>query len=91
VRINHLAFSPDGKQLASWGNWLYFEDRLSLWDTATGKELRSAAVAEHRIAALSRGTQGFAVSGRATTTAAAWAPTSSGAFLTRPTRPPAPG
>jgi WD40 repeat protein len=61
VRITHLAFSPDGKQLASWGNWLYFEDRLSLWDTATGKEPRAAAVAEHRIAALSWGTQGFAV------------------------------
>jgi WD40 repeat protein len=33
--VTHLAFSPDGKQLASWS-----EAGFSLWDTATGRELR---------------------------------------------------
>jgi WD40 repeat protein len=33
--VTHLAFSPDGKQLASWS-----EAGFSLWDAATGRELR---------------------------------------------------
>jgi WD40 repeat protein len=49
VRVTHLAFSPDGKQLASWGNWLYFEDRLSVWDTATGRELFAQAMPERQV------------------------------------------
>jgi WD40 repeat protein len=67
VRITHLAFSPDGKQLASWGNWLYFEDRFSLWDTATGKELFAQAMPENRICdlcwgfALRSSSKGFGV------------------------------
>src|SRR5687768_7263626 len=35
ARIKHLTFSPDGTRLASTGNWMYFEERLSVWDTAT--------------------------------------------------------
>src|SRR5262245_53485865 len=49
ARVRYLAFSPDGKRLASWGNWLYFEDRLSIWDVATGKELHTEAVRENRM------------------------------------------
>jgi WD40 repeat protein len=39
--VSHLAFSPDGKRLASWSNNHQFRGRLSIWDTATGRELRS--------------------------------------------------
>jgi WD40 repeat protein len=58
ARITHLAFSPDGKQLASWGNWLYFEDRLSIWDVATGREVHTASVGEGRLADLAWGPGG---------------------------------
>ncbi|HEY8506262.1 MAG TPA: sigma factor-like helix-turn-helix DNA-binding protein, partial [Gemmataceae bacterium] len=58
ARITHLAFSPDGKRLASWGNYLYHHDRLSVWDTATGKELRTAVTGENRFAALNWGPDG---------------------------------
>jgi WD40 repeat protein len=50
ARITNLAFSPDGKRLASWGNNLYQHDRLSLWDAATGKELHTALLAEGSLA-----------------------------------------
>jgi WD40 repeat protein len=60
VRISHLAFSPDGGQLASWGNWLYFEDRLSVWDVATGKERQTYSVGERLIADLCWGPDGRA-------------------------------
>ncbi len=33
--VTHLAFSPDGKRLAAWSPW-----SLSVWDVATGRELR---------------------------------------------------
>jgi WD40 repeat protein len=33
--VTHLAFSPDGKQLASWS-----ESGLSIWEAETGRELR---------------------------------------------------
>jgi WD40 repeat protein len=49
ARITHIAFSPDGKRLASWGSFLYHHDRLSIWDTATGKELRTELVEENRL------------------------------------------
>jgi hypothetical protein len=49
VRVTHLAFSADGKKLASWGNWLYVEDRFSIWDAATGKELVVQPTAEDLI------------------------------------------
>jgi RNA polymerase sigma factor (sigma-70 family) len=63
ARTTHLAFSPDGKQLASWGSFLYHHDRLSLWDTATGKELRTELIQENRLAAFAwcADGRGFAV------------------------------
>ncbi len=72
VRVAHLAFSADGKQLASWGNWMYFEDRLSVWDVATGKEVRSVPIAEHQIGALCWGPgRSFAVLHKSTSEARA--------------------
>ncbi|HEX3152753.1 MAG TPA: WD40 repeat domain-containing protein [Gemmataceae bacterium] len=58
ARIKQLAFSPDGTRLASWGNWLYFEDRLSVWDTATGRELFTRSMPESQLADLGWGTNG---------------------------------
>jgi RNA polymerase sigma factor (sigma-70 family) len=49
ARTTNLAFSPDGTKLASLGNYLYHHDRLSLWDTATGKELRTELISEGRV------------------------------------------
>lgn len=64
VRIKHLAFSPDGSRLASYGNWLYFEDRLSVWDTATGRELFTRAMPEGTVTDLGWGPNGgFALLG----------------------------
>jgi RNA polymerase sigma factor (sigma-70 family) len=40
--VEHLAFSPDGKRLASWSQELYVTDALMVWDAATGRELRRA-------------------------------------------------
>jgi RNA polymerase sigma factor (sigma-70 family) len=63
VRVTHLAFSPDGKTLASWGNFLYHHDRLSFWDTRTGKELRTLRIQENTLAAFAwcADGRGFAV------------------------------
>jgi WD40 repeat protein len=47
ARTTHLAFSPDGKRLASLGNFLHHHDRLSIWDTATGRELKTWLIAEN--------------------------------------------
>ncbi|MFL5342820.1 MAG: WD40 repeat domain-containing protein [Gemmataceae bacterium] len=60
-----LAFSPDGKQLASLSNSMYRHDRLSIWDTATGRELRSMQVDERVVEALAwaRDGRGFVVLG----------------------------
>ncbi len=65
ARISRVAFSPDGTRLASWGNFLYHHDRLSLWDTATGKELRTELLAENWLAefAWCADGRGFAVLG----------------------------
>ncbi len=57
-RVTHLAFSADGKQLASSGNWLYVEDRLSVWDTATGREVRTQSVRENQTGDLGWGPGG---------------------------------
>jgi hypothetical protein len=62
ARIKHLAFSPDGSRLVSWGNWLYFGDRLSVWDTATGREVYTSPQPEGELADLGWGADGgFAV------------------------------
>ena len=59
ARITHLAFSPDGKQLVSWGG----RERLSIWEVPTGKELRSVVIGSRQLAALTWGPdgRGFAV------------------------------
>src|SRR5262249_38398004 len=48
---------------ASWGNFLSHHDRLSFWDTATGKELRTMRVQENTLAAFAwcADGRGFAV------------------------------
>jgi WD40 repeat protein len=38
--IEYLAFAPDGKRLASWHDEHYTTAALSIWDVATGRELR---------------------------------------------------
>ena len=38
--IQHLAFSPDGKRLASWHEEMYVTNTLTIWDAADGRELR---------------------------------------------------
>lgn len=40
--IRHLAFAPDGKRLASWHEEHYTTAALTIWDVATGRELRRA-------------------------------------------------
>src|SRR5262245_44148340 len=66
ARTTKVAFSPDGKQLASLGNNLYHHDRLSLWDTTTGKELRTELISEGRVPefAWCADSRGFAVISR---------------------------
>jgi RNA polymerase sigma factor (sigma-70 family) len=44
-RVEFLSFSPDGKQLFSWSENQSAPGRASIWDTATGKELRSTTIA----------------------------------------------
>ncbi|QJW97502.1 hypothetical protein FTUN_5076 [Frigoriglobus tundricola] len=58
-----LAFSPDGKQLASWGEAVYRHGQLSLWDTASGREVRSVRTSWNRFVALAwtPGGRGFVV------------------------------
>jgi RNA polymerase sigma factor (sigma-70 family) len=50
--VHALAFSPDGKRLASWGGVMYRHDQLTLWDASTGKELRSQTTLERQLMAL---------------------------------------
>lgn len=40
--VEFLAFSPDGRQLASWTDGSHSGCDLTLWDTATGREQRRA-------------------------------------------------
>ena len=58
VRVSLLAFSPDGSRVASVGNWLYFEDRLSVWDAATGRELFTQPLPEGMVTSLGWGADG---------------------------------
>ena len=44
-----LAFSPDGKRLASWGQTGQVGDRFGLWDAGTGKELRSETTRDREL------------------------------------------
>jgi WD40 repeat protein len=41
ARITRLAFTNDGKRLVSWGNESPQGDRVSVWNTSTGRELNS--------------------------------------------------
>jgi RNA polymerase sigma factor (sigma-70 family) len=58
-----IAFSPDGKQLAAWGQAVYKRDRFFLFDAASGKPLRSEETREDNLLALawSRDGKGYAV------------------------------
>ena len=47
--IEHLAFAPDGKRLASWHEEHYTTAALTIWDTATGRELRRVEMPGLRI------------------------------------------
>ncbi len=38
--IQHLAFAPDGKRLASWHDEHYTTAAMTIWDVDTGRELR---------------------------------------------------
>ena len=61
-RIKDLAFSPDGSRLVSVGNWMYFEERLSVWDTATGREVFTQPAADGSLSDVGWGLDGgFAV------------------------------
>src|SRR5439155_15078921 len=44
--VEHLAFAPDGRRLASW-----VRDALSVWDGATGRELRRVELPDVRVLA----------------------------------------
>jgi len=62
ARIRYLAFSPDGTRLASWGSSMSFGDRLSVWDTFTGREVFTKLQAGQQLVDLGWGTDGgFAV------------------------------
>jgi WD40 repeat protein len=37
--LESLTFSPDGRLVAGFGGWGFFQTSLRLWDSATGKEL----------------------------------------------------
>src|SRR5258708_127329 len=43
--VQFLAFSPDGKRLASWSAIHYISNDCSIWDVATGRELRRVLLA----------------------------------------------
>ena len=38
--IDRLMFSPDGKRLVSWGGANHVSKAISIWEVATGRELR---------------------------------------------------
>ena len=44
-RIDRVAFSPDGRKVASWGGEYGVSDGIAIWDAATGKELRRVCAA----------------------------------------------
>jgi WD40 repeat protein len=50
-RIKRLAFSPDGQRLASWVEDFSTASRLSIWEAATGRELRQVALPDVRTCA----------------------------------------
>jgi WD40 repeat protein len=65
--VEMLTFSPDGKQIAAWGNAFLRHGGLTVWDAATGRQVRSVAGAHQNVHALRWGTgrPGLAVFTRA--------------------------
>jgi WD40 repeat protein len=47
--IQHLVFAPDGARLASWHEEHYTTAALTIWDVATGRELRRVEMPDLRI------------------------------------------
>lgn len=58
ARITYLAFSPDGSRVVSVGSWMYFESLLSVWDTATGREVFTRSLPEHSVGQVGWGPDG---------------------------------
>jgi WD40 repeat protein len=52
ARITELAFSPDGRRLASWGDSNSGGDQFNLWNAGTGGEIRGVATSGHSLFAL---------------------------------------
>ena len=50
--VQGVAFSPDGRRVASWGDAMYKHDLFSLWDAADGRELSAIRTLAHTFAAL---------------------------------------
>ena len=57
ARVSDLVFSPDGTRVVSVG-WMYSETRLSVWDTATGREVFTQPLPEGTLADVGWGPDG---------------------------------
>ncbi len=50
-KVDALAYSPDGKQIVSWGNVDWKHGELDLWDAVTGRHVRSVRTAHQSVQA----------------------------------------